>query len=142
MSERHVTRTTVPAQPGWFVAILLDDEDHPPAFAYDPIVAWEIERIEQDYHPSARRAGERSVHHHVIPLTVDGNMETHANKWAIKRPDGMFEFLHETTCDSEAHALEYCASQLRAERARPKSTDDAVVDLADGGHPPPPRCPA
>jgi hypothetical protein len=103
MSDRQVTRTTVPAQPGWFVAIFIEKDK--PGFAYDPIVAWEIERVERDYHPSAHRAGERCVTHHVIPLTTENDMENHANMWAIKRPDGKYEIPGDTTCDTEADAL-------------------------------------
>jgi hypothetical protein len=108
MVERTITRTIVPALPGWHVAILIKaakDGTEPASLALDPIIAWEITRTEQPYHPSVSRPGETCVTHDVIPLTIDGNREHCVNRWAIKRPDGKFEIPEYYTCENEQETI-------------------------------------
>jgi len=82
----------VPATAGWFVAMYVGaGPDCPGCLAFEPIIAWEIERSEGPYHPSAgRRPDDLCLYHGVIPITVEGNMDNHTNPWAIKRPDGTY----------------------------------------------------
>jgi hypothetical protein len=61
--SEEVTRTTVPAQPGWFVAVFVDGEE--PHLSYKPIVAWEIERFAHHWLSD-------DVEHRVEPLTCFG----------------------------------------------------------------------
>lgn len=91
MTNKSVTNTMFPAHPGWHVAILLDSA--PPKLAYEPIIAWDIERIEQDYDRAVKRPMyETRLVHHVEPITSEGNMRHFGNRWGIRRPDGTFEF--------------------------------------------------
>jgi hypothetical protein len=48
MANETRTHVIVPALPGWYVAVLRDDR-----FAFEPIIAWEIER-----HLKRQRHGE------------------------------------------------------------------------------------
>jgi hypothetical protein len=110
VSEKIYNRTVVPAPPGWYVAVLVvggtdGKETWPDRLDLDPIIAWEIERTEQDYHPSANRPpGIRAVHHSVIPLTLEGNHETRSD-WCVKTPDGKFEFVHVASFDKEEDVI-------------------------------------
>jgi hypothetical protein len=69
----------IAAEPGWYLAIVykdnhLDGLDPENCFSEEPIVAWEIERCEHDYHPSARRRPEeRCISRHATPITLGGH---------------------------------------------------------------------
>jgi hypothetical protein len=104
VAEKIINRTIIPASSGWLVCHLVDGGPGPDEFVYEPIIAWEIERIESDYHPRVNRPDERCVFHGVMPLTTNGNMNNQANLWCIKRPDGKFEVL-DSIQDTEAEAM-------------------------------------
>ena len=121
MEER--TRSTVPAAPGWFVAMLIEagSEGGESFFSLKPIVAWEIERCSGPLHPSAGgRPGEHYVEHSVEPITIDGNMNHYRNQWAIKRPDGQFEIPGDCTLENEADAIRHLTEALEYERKERK----------------------
>src|SRR5262245_43087844 len=74
-----MTRTIIPAQPGWHVAMLLAANEISEAeLELYGIIAWEITRDEDDCL-------------NVQPLTACGSMEGVLNEWSIKRPDGQHE---------------------------------------------------
>ena len=111
--ESNTTRTIVPALAGWYVALFIEGDkasgDH---FALDSIIAWEIEREDRPYRASAGRPGERCVSHYPMPITLEGNTNNMANQWAIKTPDGKFEFVGDQTCDNESAAVALCRSRV------------------------------
>jgi hypothetical protein len=129
----NITRTIIPAQPGWYVASFIEPEERngeklPGFFWFRPIVAWEIEREDGLYDPRAcRPPSERWVCHEVTPISMDGSPSDHrlANIWAIKTPDGIFDFVGDTTVDNEAEALTYAAKlyhNRRDEQAKLQAT--------------------
>ena len=68
-------RTIIAARPGWYVAVFVpreDTNDGADQFDLTPIVAWEIERSEQPFHPMAGRPGEQCISHAVIPAREKG----------------------------------------------------------------------
>ena len=113
MSEK-IFQTIVPAVAGWYVAVFIEGDIY-----LDPIIAWEVERVEKPYHPGVGRLGEQCISHWVDPLTINGNMTDFADTWAIKRPDGKFEIPHDRVCDNEAEVIkeferrEKCAMKRR-----------------------------
>jgi len=90
MTNERTTYTIVPAAPGWFVALFIPAGAHggDEWAAYldlEPIIAWEIERTDQPYHPIAKGPSwERCISHGENPLTNNGNMNDTANDWGIK----------------------------------------------------------
>jgi hypothetical protein len=110
MAQESRTHTIIAARPGWYVAVFVPrektEDEQADQFDLTPIVAWEIERSERPYHPSAGRLGEKCIFHSVMPLTLDGNMDNWVVGWAVKTPDGKYntpDFL----ADTEADALSY-----------------------------------
>lgn len=78
-------------------------DDH---FSLEPIVAWEIVREERTYYRSAgRHPSDRFVCHQTIPVTLNGNMENSLDAWAVKTPDGAFDFIADAFLPTEARAL-------------------------------------
>jgi hypothetical protein len=73
------TYTTLTAQPGWHVAILVR-ADGCDEIDIEPIIAWEIERDDE----------EGTVIHSTIPITLEGDLSDVGNVWGIKTPDGKF----------------------------------------------------
>jgi hypothetical protein len=110
MTKKTVTRTIIPASPGWQLAMFIEgytDDDGKKIEAeldHAPIIAWEIERVEGEYDSRAKRPrSDTWVHRHVEPVTVNHNGLS--NWWMIKRPDGKYERLFDATYDDEASAL-------------------------------------
>jgi hypothetical protein len=108
----QVTHTIMAALPGWYIAVFIrgmrgDDgwEDH---LSLHPIIAWEIERQQDDGWDRADSDDRnRYVWHNATPITIDGNKNHHVRNWAIKTPDGKFVVPGDTTLDNEAEAIEY-----------------------------------
>ena len=111
---KEVTRTVIPALPGWYVAIFQEAgeqeaEKWEDSFYLQPILAWETKRHDRQ---------DESVFYSTWPITLqDGNMENSTQQWAVKTPDGVFEFVACATCDTEAQALAY-ARERHEERER------------------------
>jgi hypothetical protein len=92
--------TTVPAQPGWSVLVLVGKE-----FEKHHIVAWDVS-IRNEY---------GKVWHAAIPITVEASLEGGVlnlnNQWCIERPDGKIIFDDTTNgirrgiVDDEAQAM-------------------------------------
>jgi len=132
-------RTIIAARPGWYVAVFVpreDTNDGADQFDLTPIVAWEIERSEQPFHPMAGRPGEQCISHAVIPLTLDGNMKYSSDEWAVKTPDGTYHTSYYLAAN-EADALDcfrrdYDARQeeKRAKEADQKPTKPAKSDMS------------
>jgi hypothetical protein len=69
--KRHVvpTRTVIPAQPGWYVAMLVlgchdnanESDNWDDYLALHPIVAWKIERLRSVLRVECTRCGRRGV---------------------------------------------------------------------------------
>ena len=77
-----------------------------PAFAHDDIVAWHIEITTGYYHPHVGRPGEKWIHRTATPITADGTNVDHIyNRWAIRRPDGVYFIPEDRTLGTEAEAL-------------------------------------
>jgi len=101
-----------PAQPGWFVCLLVkagkDDEgkEYPAWLCPHPIVAWEIIRTEGPYDRCANRPGERWVAREVIPIAPDlPSLEGVGNEWVIKQPDGRFSIPGDASWGDEADVI-------------------------------------
>jgi hypothetical protein len=147
MANETRTQVIVPALPGWYVAVLRDDR-----FAFEPIIAWEIERCEWSDEPSADgRPGEQCVFHSVMPLTVGAanaeaseqlNFNRYAN-WDGRPPTALvriftmdgglkpFDRSHRTTLlhrPPSVHLSDCCFSSLGCELS-----DEAVRWVADQG---------
>jgi hypothetical protein len=119
--DTQTTRTTIPAHPGWYVAMFVrggsgEGKIWPDYLDLMPILAWEIGREEGAYD---RRAGrsmqDRWVSHEPIPITVEGNMNRMGNPWAIKTPDGKYVVPGLCSCDNEADILKELRDQLEWE---------------------------
>jgi hypothetical protein len=104
MGSDSISRTTIAALPGWYIAMFIRGDPQGTPEPWDdylslvPIVAWEIERSESRY--------DRHVRHFVIPITTEGNMNRSANLWAIKTPDGQYQTV-DACFRTEADAIEY-----------------------------------
>lgn len=109
MREKIITHSILLAQPGWYVAHYLATVDGEADEIYlEPIIAFEIRRTEGPYHPSVKRPpADTLIHHDVVPITLDGNLETTTEEWAVKSPDGKYTFPCDATCDDEAAALNH-----------------------------------
>jgi hypothetical protein len=96
-SKLTKVRTTVVALPGWYVASLsgpaADVEGQ--EFIYEPIIAWEVERVED----------EQAISRNVIAITINGDFHELYAGWAYKRPDGIFEIPGGPQYPDEATAL-------------------------------------
>jgi hypothetical protein len=130
IGETH-TLTITPAPPGWYVALFVAGGEHngetwEDYLALDPIIAWEIDRVDGPFPEYAKRPGERWVNHEVQPITTNGNMGHQGNPWAIKRPDGKYEIPHDTTFESEADTISYLKQQ-RASYLSSQRAEDQVV---------------
>lgn len=102
MDDLKVTRTVIPAQPGWYVAEYCPpDEKHSDRFELVPVVAWEIERWED------AAAGEQ---HFPLAVTLDGPF---AGEPMFKRPDGKFQRTYGIVHATEAGALNSCRQQYQ-----------------------------
>jgi hypothetical protein len=112
----EITRTVIPALPQWYVAVYFA-ESH--SFGLDPIVAWEIERERRPYHHSVGRPGECWINHQAMPITLDGSWnEGRWNIWAVKTPDGKFDFVGDRTFEREAEALEFAKEEEQLKKKR------------------------
>jgi hypothetical protein len=112
MIKKTIERTVIKADPGWFVAVFVKEGEHQGEtwdayFALDPIIAWEIERREGEYHPSAKQFGEPCISHEVTPITIEGNTRHCTNDWAIKRPDGRFDIPYDRSFEFERDVIAY-----------------------------------
>jgi hypothetical protein len=108
--------TIIPALPGWFVAMFFvgasdgEDETIP---NLRPIIAWNIKRSEDGTHE-------------VQPLTTEGNHPAY-DDWAIKHPDGRFEF-HGGMFESGADVVE----EIKFERDTPARMAAAEIRGREG----------
>src|SRR5262245_6078772 len=76
-----MTYVTVAAQPGWFLTVFTSNGG---IDRYEPIIAWEIQRIKR---PNGL------VTRFPIPITAESkNTDLDCAIWGIKRPDGKFVF--------------------------------------------------
>lgn len=114
-NDEKTTSTIIPAAPGWELAVYIKGGDDYVAYiSCEPIIAWDIERSEGPFHPSANRPGEHWVSREVTPITVGvPTIEHFGNIWAIKRPDGKFEQPDGATISSEEELLAACIEQQR-----------------------------
>jgi hypothetical protein len=104
-----VTRTVIPAQPGWYVVrFMRAGEDHEEAWnsylSYNEIVAWSIEMYA--HHVPRDRTHSGNCTYTCIPLTIEGAADSISNPWAIKSPQGTYTILDLITLDTEEAALE------------------------------------
>jgi hypothetical protein len=125
--ERFPTRTIIAAAPGWYVAVFMpgchsnaDESDNWDDYlALQPIVAWEIERYQQRDHTRWHQ----HVSHEVMPLTTMGNMN-HVPNWAIKSPDGKFDFAGDIF-DNEAEVIQELKEAASNRLTKPPARETA-----------------
>jgi hypothetical protein len=97
-----MTRTIVPASPGWYLARIVTDGKKSDGswndyMYYEPIIAWDVER---------RETSSEKIYHTIYPLTINGGPdESFHTPWAIKKPDGKYERPLDFACDTEADML-------------------------------------
>ena len=83
-----ITRTVIPAAPGWFVAIVLTGQ--PTEFSHEPIVAWSVEEYSEDDPDNGY------VQYATIPITIDPNANDYCRrnhscvKWMLRDPAGIY----------------------------------------------------
>jgi hypothetical protein len=89
-------RTIIPAQPGWYLAILIeaddDDAKSDDHLELQPVIAWSIKHDENEGL-------------FVLPITATKNV-AQSELWAIKTPDGTFETVYGGTADTEEQTLQ------------------------------------
>jgi hypothetical protein len=121
MTSNATHLTFVSAQPDWFLVVVIGGDIDPRDAArdlteddliYEPIIAWQLERMEGDYDPSLKRDDKWSMVQ-AWPITVNGMAEENED-WIIKRPDGEFELLNDCTC----RTLESLLEEWNERRAR------------------------
>ncbi|MEJ6845201.1 hypothetical protein V3589_03120 [Sinorhizobium fredii] len=102
------THTIIPAQAGWFVRYFIKGTKEYEAYlGYEPIVAWEIERFDRPYHPSAGRpATERCVTRFAMPVLLHGG-GMYANPYVFQDPSGMLHAEDGPTFNSDEEAIAY-----------------------------------
>ena len=78
-----MTHVTVPAQPGWFLA-LFTNSGGTEGVRCEQIIAWEVQRT---------TSSNGLVTRFPIPITAESkNADLDCTIWGIKRPDGKFFF--------------------------------------------------
>jgi len=78
-----LTHATVPAQPGWFLAVFTNS-DGIYGVRCEQIIAWEIQRT---------TSSNGLVTRFPLPITAEGrNTDLDCTIWGIKRPDGKLVF--------------------------------------------------
>ena len=129
--KSEIVRTVITAQPGWYVAIFCeggeyDGKSWEDSFYLQPILAWEILRDRQD------------ASYATWPITLTGSMEKETNnQWAVKTPDGVFEFVWSATFNTEAEALANARERhdehmkWEREKAEQRKQECAKKELAD-----------
>jgi hypothetical protein len=120
--KESITATILRADPGWLVGFFIESGEWEgkrveACLFYEPIIAWEIRREVGRLAPRPGRRSETFVNHEVIPITLNGNLDSQANEWVIKRPDGIFEDVGNCTWETEEDALK----GIQAQRERFKA---------------------
>ena len=76
LKDFEITRTTIAALPGWYIALFCEAHEHEDKkcedmFIFDAIVAWEIER-----HLNGGRS-----YHYTMPITLNGDTDSIGQQW-------------------------------------------------------------
>ena len=91
--EDKITTTIIPAAPGWLLGEILatgDEIQHIGSLDFRPIVAWEIERQEGEWHRFSGRDGQR-ITFQAFPICADGMSATRWNDgddYVLRDPAG------------------------------------------------------
>jgi len=88
MNKIEVTRTIVPASPGWFLATLAPSGT---ALNHDGIIAWDITRVVTMREGHDGRLYPDVEHQSATPLTLSNKLRPLYDPFAVKRPDGTYE---------------------------------------------------
>jgi hypothetical protein len=98
--------TIVSAGPGWSLAVFVDGYPDEDSFIYDPIIAWDIERLTD--------ADKRE--YLVTPILLNRKLEDLFNtRWLVRRPDGFFEVGHDASCMADVYENEADAAKASRE---------------------------
>lgn len=82
MPENPITRSVIPAEPGWSLVTLARDEDDGRKLAFTPVIAWAIE----SFAPPVKW---EEPDFHVFPIVSQGGPLPEV--WALRTPVGFFE---------------------------------------------------
>jgi hypothetical protein len=95
-----IVRSVIPAQPGWFLGLLVDDDKA--SFDYMEVIAWDIQ---VEY----RKSGPFRV---VYPITADCDRYfEHSKNWLLKSPTGILFRPGDQRFRSEQDAIEELAKR-------------------------------
>jgi hypothetical protein len=131
-NDKITARAIVPAQPGSYLVQYYEGGDGPDGVRYEPIIAWDIARVEGEYHLARR--GETWTTHGVEPLTVYGGVkDDDRNFTAIKRPDGTFDTITwDLGFDTEARLIdEFREGRIERDRVEAARAAPAVVTATE-----------
>lgn len=110
MSKETVYAVVVPARGGYFLASFwCETETSKAGFLFEEIIAWEVEREEGPYHPSAKTPG-TWLSRIVTPIIIDMSADP-GNDWAVKCPDGSFVIPADRAFENERDCLDYFIKQ-------------------------------
>jgi hypothetical protein len=114
--DSQTSITIVTATSGWQLAVFIEaGEEHDACFIYEPIVAWEIRRQENNM---SRPLCDRRVTREAFPIAVNYDAEACSNEWAIRYPDGRYVVLDDRSFADGAECLEYFKTEAAA-RTKP-----------------------
>jgi hypothetical protein len=109
MSDDTITRSIIPAHPGWHIATYYASKESDACFGLEPIIAWSIERLDR---PESPVHGDAFTDHRTVALTPSSTYDcgklgySDDFIWAIRSPDGRFSFPAEClTSKDETEAL-------------------------------------
>jgi hypothetical protein len=111
MTMRTTDRTIIKADPGWYLVqfdpgYFIDGKQEPACIMLEPIIAWQIEREEEE-HPSGALLTNGRSFVSVTPITTEGAVEDRVRPWAFKRPDGKYDIQGNCEFDTEAELRAY-----------------------------------
>ena len=76
----------------------------------DPIIAWQIERAEDD---------QLGTWLEVMPVTIEGSADAYSNgPTVIKQPDGRYEIPHQRWFNTDAELLDFWGTPEEAPRIK------------------------
>lgn len=109
-----ITRTIIPAQPGWYIVrFMCGGEDSGEVWndylASYEIIAWSIEM--HAHHVPRDRDYSGNCSYECIPLTVDGAADNVRNPWAVKSPQGKYTIINLMNLDTEEETLKELKEQ-------------------------------
>jgi hypothetical protein len=104
-----IERTLVKADPGWSIALYFCDARRGERLVLHTVTAWAVIREETQH----TRLPFNYATHDVEPIVIGGPVSEIDVPWALKRPDGLFQFLDGNACTEDQ-----MMTVLREEEAR------------------------